>query len=195
MKRIMNGRLWDDSFMNSIASRAFDVVDPVTGETKQYREELLREYVLKPGHTLEDTWVEGSYGRRIIRDNCDLRKGQFVLKRHLSYSDGVFLVISDDEARAWFERHLPESTDLYEEIFGPAENPWTGDGTVKLVEQAESRASSLKWDKERAEENLKKAEAELAAARTEIESLRVLRDMDKDKLAAAQAPSGNGQQA
>ena len=169
MKRIMNGRLWDDSFMHSIACRAFDVVDPVTKETKQYREELLREYVLKPGHTLEDTWVEGNYGRRIIRDNCDLRKGQFLLKRHQGYSDGIFILITEKEARLWFEKYCPEQTDQYAEIFGEPENPWTGDGVVRLVEQAESRVSSMKWDKERAEERASKAEAELAALKAKAD--------------------------
>lgn len=169
MKRIMNGRLWDDNFMHSVACRAFDVKDPITGEIKQYREELLREYVLKAGHTLEDTWVEGNYGRRIIRDNCDLRKGQFLLKRHQGYSDGIFILVTEKEARLWFEKYCPEQTDQYAEIFGEPENPWTGDGTVRLVEQAESRLSSMKWDKERAEENLKKAEAELAAIKAKAD--------------------------
>jgi hypothetical protein len=157
MKRIINGRMWNEDFMNSVTSRAFDVKDPVTGEIKQYREELLREYVLKPGHTLEDTWIEGTYGRRIVKDHCDLRKGQFLLKRHQGYSDGVFILLSDEEARAWFELHCPDETDRYEEVFGPATNPWSGDGTVKLVEQAEQRLNSMKWDKERAEDRAKKA--------------------------------------
>ena len=171
MKRIMNGRLWDDSFMDVVASRTFDAKDPITGEVKKYREELLREYVLKPGHTLEDTWVEGTYGRRIVKDNCDLRKGQFLLKRHLGYSDGVFILLSDKEARAWFELHCPDETDRYEEVFGPAENPWTGDGTVKLVELAESRLSSMMWDKERAEERASTAEAEAAALKAKLDAV------------------------
>lgn len=171
MKRIINGRMWNEDFMNSVTSRAFDVKDPVTGEIKQYREELLREYVLKPGHTLEDTWIEGTYGRRIVKDNCDLRKGQFLLKRHQGYSDGVFILLSDENARAWFELHCPDETDRYEEVFGTATNPWTGSGTVKLVEQAESRLSSMKWDKERAEERAEKAETELEALKAKLESL------------------------
>ena len=172
MKRIMNGRLWDENFMNLVESRCFDVKDPVTGEIKQYRETLMREYVLKPGHTLEDTWIEGTYGRRIVKDNCDPRKGQFLLKRCQGYSDGVFVLLSDEEAKAWFERWFPEQTDRYEEVFGPAENPWTSDGTVKLVEQAESRLSSMKWDKERAEERASKAEDELKTLKAELESLK-----------------------
>jgi 6-phosphofructokinase len=32
MKRIINGRMWNEDFMNSVTSRAFDVKDPVTGE-------------------------------------------------------------------------------------------------------------------------------------------------------------------
>lgn len=171
MRRIMNGRLWDDNFMDVVASRAFDTKDPITGEVKKYREELLREYVLKPGHTLEDTWVEGTYGRRIVKDNCDLRKGQFVLKRHQGYSDGIFIPLSDEGAKAWFEKWCPEETDRYEEVFGPAENPWTGSGAVKLVEQAESRLSSMEWDKERAEERASKAEAELAALKAKLDAV------------------------
>ena len=42
MKRIINGRLWDDDFMFDVASRTFDVKDPVTGEVKTYRECLKR---------------------------------------------------------------------------------------------------------------------------------------------------------
>lgn len=171
MKRIVNGRLWDDSFMNDVAARTFDVKDPVTGETKQYREELKREYVLKAGHTLEDTWVEGSYGRRIVKDNCDLTKGQFVLKVSQGYSDGIFVMLTDDEARRWFEEWRPDDTDTYEQVFGRAKNPWTGDGTVKLVEQMESRMSSMQWNKERAEERANKAEAEIARLKAKLEAL------------------------
>ena len=130
MKRIINGRMWNEDFMNSVTSRAFDV-----------------------------------------KDNCDLRKGQFLLKRHQGYSDGVFILLSDEEARAWFELHCPDETDRYEEVFGPATNPWTGSGTVKLVEQAESRLNSMKWDKERAEDRAKKAETELEALKAKLESL------------------------
>lgn len=171
MKRIINGRLWDDSFMYSVESRAFDVEDPVTGETKQYREELLREYVLKPGRTLGDTWVEGTYGRRVLKDNCDLRKGQFILKRYQGYSDGVFILLSDEEAKVWFERWFPEQTDRYAEVFGEPASPWTGSGEVRLVEQAESRLKSANWDRDRAEERAKKAEAEIAALKAKIEAL------------------------
>lgn len=171
MKRIINGRLWDDGFMNDVSTRTFDVKDPVTGEVKTYREDLKREYVLKPGHTLADTWVEGSYGRKIVKDNCDLRKGQFVLKVSRDWSDGTFVLLSEQEARAWFEKWHPDEADRYAEIFGTPENPWTGDGTVNLVEQAESRANSMKWDKERAEERAKKAETELEALKARLESL------------------------
>ena len=171
MKRIINGRLWDENFMDSIESRAFDVKDPATGEVKQYRETLMREYVLKPGHNLADTWVEGTYARRIVKDNCDLHKGQFLLKRYQGYSDGVFILVSDEEARAWFERWHPEKTDRYAELFGEPVNPWTGSGEVHLVEQAESRLSSMKWDKERAEERADKAEAEVAALKARLEAL------------------------
>ena len=171
MKRIIDGRLYDDSFMDDIGSRTFDKVDPVTGEVKTYREALKREFVIKPGHTLGDTWVEGSYGRKIVRDNCDLTKGQFVLKVSQGWSDGIFVPLSDDEARRWFEKWCPDQTDRYEEVFGPAVNPWTGDGTVKLVEQSESRLNSMKWDKERAEERASKAEAELADLRKKLEAM------------------------
>lgn len=169
MKRIMNGRLWDDDFMNDIATRTFDVADPVTGETRTYREELKREYVLKGGHTLEDTWVAGTYGRRVVRENCDLTKGQFVLKRCFGYSDGTFTPICEEVARAWFEKYCPDQIDQYREVFGEPENPWTGDGTVKLVEQAESKLSSANWDRERAEERAKRAEAELAAIKAKAD--------------------------
>ena len=168
MKRIINGRLWDDTFMNEIGSRSFDRRDEITGETKTYRERLLREYVLKPGHTLEDTWVEGQYGRHIVTDNCDLAKGQFVLKISQGWSDGIFVPLSDDAARRWFEEHLPDSTDLYAEIFGTPSNPWSGDGTVALVEKAESCLNSMKWDKERAEERASKAEAELKELKAKL---------------------------
>ena len=40
MKRIINGRMWDDDFMNTVARRTFDKVDPVTGETRSYSQEL-----------------------------------------------------------------------------------------------------------------------------------------------------------
>ena len=132
MKRIIDGRMYDDQFMNEIGSRSFDRRDEITGETKTYHERLYREYVLKSGHTLEDTWVAGQYGRRIVTDNCDLAKGQFVLKVSQGWSDGIFVPLSDDEARRWFEKHLPDSTDLYAEIFGTPSNPWSGDGTVAL---------------------------------------------------------------
>lgn len=171
MKRIINGRLWDEEFMNSIESRAFDVKDPVTGEVKKYRETLMREYVLKPGHNLADTWIKSDYGRRIVKDNCDLRKGQFVLKRYQGYSDGVFIPLADEEAKAWFERWFPEQADCYAEVFGEPVNPWTGSGETRLVEQAESRLSSMKWDKERAEERASKAEAEVAALKAKLEAL------------------------
>lgn len=171
MKRIMDGRLWDEDFMNSIESRAFDVKDPVTGEVKQYRETLLREYVLKPGHNLADTWVKDTYGRRIVKDNCDLKRGQFLLKLNQGYSDGVFVLLTDAEAKKWFERWCPEQTDRYAEVFGEPENPWTGDGTVNLVEQAESKLNSARWDKERAEERANKADAEITALKAKLEAL------------------------
>lgn len=172
MKRIINGRLWDDRFMNEVASRSFDVEDPVTGVRETYRETLLREYVLKPGHTLDDTWVEGGYGRRIVRDNCDLTKGQFVLRVARGYDDGVFVLVTDDEARAWFERWHAGDTGLYEQTFGTAGNPWTDDGAIRLVERAEAERNSMKWDKERAEERANKAEAGLAALKSELEALK-----------------------
>lgn len=168
MKRIIDGRMYDDQFMNEIGSRSFDRRDEITGETKTYHERLYREYVLKSGHTLEDTWVAGQYGRRIVTDNCDLAKGQFVLKVSQGWSDGIFVPLSDDEARRWFEKHLPDSTDLYAEIFGTPSNPWSGDGTVALVEKAESRLNSMKWDKERAEERASKAEAELKELKAKL---------------------------
>lgn len=171
MKRIIDGRMWDDDFMNTVASRTFDQVDPVTGETMSYREELKREYVLKPGHTIEDTWVEGPYGRRILKDHCDLTKGQFVLKVSQDWRDGVFVLISEPEARSWFEKWRPDDTDAYEEMFGRARGPWTADGAVRLVEQATSRMNSMKWDKERAEERANKAEAEIAALKAKLEAL------------------------
>lgn len=171
MKRVINGRLWDEDFMNSVESRAFDVKDPVTGEVKQYRETLLREYVLKPGHNLADTWVKGTYGHRIVKDNCDLKRGQFLLKLNQGYSDGVFVLLTDEEAKKWFERWCCDQVDRYAEIFGEPENPWTGSGEVRLVEQAERQLNSMKWDKERAEDALKKANAELESLKAKIEAL------------------------
>lgn len=169
MKRIIGNRLWDEDFMNSIESRSFDVKDQVTGEVKTYRETLLREYALKEGHTLEDTWVSGTYGRRVVKDNCDLKKGQFLLKINQGYSDGIFVLLTDDEARAWFERWCPDQVDRYVEIFGEPRNPWTESGEVRLVEQAESRLNSANWDRDRAEERAKKAEAELAALKAKAD--------------------------
>lgn len=171
MKRIIDGRMYDDQFMNEIGSRSFDRRDEITGETKTYHERLYREYVLKSGHTLEDTWVAGQYGRRIVKDNCDLTKGQFVLKVSQGWSDGIFVPLSDDEARRWFEKNLPDSTDLYAEIFGTPSNPWSGDGTVALVEKAESRLSSVKWDLERANDRASKAEAELKELKAKLEAI------------------------
>lgn len=171
MKRIINGRLWDDTFMNEIGSRSYDVTDRITQEVKQYRERLYREYVLKPGHTLQDTWIEGQYGRHIVKDNCDLTKGQFLLKVSQGWGDGIFILLTDEEARQWFEKWMPDSTDAYAEVFGQPENPWTGDGVVDLVAKAESRMNSMKWDKERAEERANKAEAEIADLRKKLEAM------------------------
>lgn len=170
MKRIINGRLFDDQFMNEIGSRSFDKTDPVTGESKTYREALLREYVLKPGHMLADTWVKGAYGHRIVKDNCDLTQGQFVLKVTQGWSDGIFVPIDVAAARKWFEDHLPDSTDLYAETFGRPFNPWTNDGTVDLVAEAESRVSTLEYEKERMEKRAAKAEAELADLKAKVEN-------------------------
>lgn len=186
MKRILDGRLWDDDFMNDVATRTFDVADPVTGETRTYREELKREYVLKEGHTLEDTWVAGTYGRHVVRSNCDLTKGQFVLKRCFGYSDGAFTPICEEAARAWFEKYCPDQVDLYREIFGEPENPWTDTGTIKLVEDAESRLASEKWEKERATERADRAEAEVKALKAELESLKA----GLESLKAAANPAG-----
>lgn len=171
MKRIINGRLYDDQFMNEIGSRSFDRRDEITGETKTYHEWLYREYVLKSGHTLEDTWVAGQYGRRIAKDNCDLTKGQFVLKVSQGWSDGIFVPLSDDEARRWFEDNLPDSTDLYAEIFGRPYNPWTNDGAADLVQEAESRRESMQWDKECAEARAARAENEIAELKAKLEAL------------------------
>lgn len=171
MKRIINGRLYDDQFMNEIGSRSFDRTDPVTGETKTYYERLLREYVLKPGHTLEDTWVKDTFGRKIVKDHCDPAKGQFVLKVSQGWSDGILVPIGDEAAHRWFEDYMPDQTDLYAEIFGTPSNPWSGDGTVALVEKADSRLNSMKWDKERAEERANKAEAEVAALKAKLEAM------------------------
>lgn len=173
MKMVLDGRLWDDDFMNDVAARTFDATDPVTGEIRTYREELKREYVLKEGHTLEDTWVSDGYGyRRIVKDNCNLAKGQFVLKRCSGYSGGTFTPVCEDVARAWFEKYCPDQVDLYREIFGEPENPWTKTGTVELVKQAESRLSSMKWEKERAEERANNADAELKALKAELKEVR-----------------------
>ena len=169
MKRIINGRLWDDDFMFDVASRTFDVKDPVTGEVKTYQERLKREYVPKPGHTLADTWVEGPYGRKIVEDNCDLRRGQFVLRIAQGWSDGTFVLLSEQEARAWFEKWCPSDDTRYAMVFGEPANPWTGSGEVRLVQEAASRLSSMKWDKERAEERAAKAEAEVAALKAKLE--------------------------
>ena len=163
MKRIINGRLWDDSFMNNVAQRSFSAPDPVTGETKTYFEELKREYVIKPGHTLGDTWVAGEYGRKVVVDHCDLSKGQFILKVYQGWSDGTFVPITDEEARRWLEKWHPDDVDLYEKMFGSARNPWTDDGTVKLVEEAESRYRSVKFQKDNAEAEVERLKARLAA--------------------------------
>ena len=178
MKRIINGRLYDDAFMDSIESRSFDVMDNVTGETRTYRETLLREYVLKPGHTMSDTWVEGSYGRKIVRDNCDLARGQFVLKVSQGWNDGVFIVISDDEARRWLEKWCPDRIDTYVRLFGEPANPWTGSGDVHLVQQAEAKLDSARWDKERAEKRACDAEAKAERLRAELESLKAGRSFE-----------------
>ena len=171
MKRIINGRLFDDQFMNEIGSRSFDKTDPVTGESKTYHETLLREFVLKPGHTLADTWAPCQYGRRIVRENCDLTQGQFVLKVTQGWGGGIFVPIDVAAARKWFEDHMPDSTDLYTETFGRPYNPWTNDGVTDLVRKAESRVSSLEWDKERAETRAAKAEAEIAELKAKLEAL------------------------
>ena len=171
MKRIIDGRLYDDQFMNDVGSRSFDAKDPVTGEIHTYREELKREFTLKPGHTVEDTWVEGGYGRRIVKDNCDLTKGQFVLKVARGYGDGIFVLLTDDAARRWFEEWCPDEVDRYEEVFGRPKGPWAGDGAVRLVEKAERQISSMRWDKERAEERAVKAEAEIAQLKAKLEAL------------------------
>lgn len=172
MKRIINGRLFDDQFMNEIGCRSFDKTDPVTGESKTYRETLLREYVLKPGHTLADTWTKSTYGHRIVKENCDLTQGQFVLKVTQGWSDGGIIVPLDEPAaRKWFEDHMPDRTDLYTEVFGRPFNPWTNDGVADLVQEAESRASSLEWEKERAENRAAKAEAEIADLKAKLEAL------------------------
>ena len=171
MKRIVNGRLWDEDFMYGVASRTFDMVDPVTGETRSYREELKREYVPKPGHTLADTWIQGQYGRKIVEENCDLMRGQFVLKVAQGWSDGVFILLSDGEARAWFEKWRPSDDAGYARVFGEPANPWTGSGEVRLAREADSRAGALKWDKERAEERAKKAEAEIAELKAKLASI------------------------
>lgn len=176
MQRIINGRLYDDAFMDSVETRTFDVLDPVTGETRKYGETLLREYVLKPGHTLSDTWVEGSYGRKIVRDNCDPAKGQFVLRVTQGWSDGVFILISDDEARRWLEKWCPDQTDTYVRLFGEPVNPWTGSGDVRLVQQAEAKLDSMQWGKERAERRASDAEAEVAKLKAELESLKAGRE-------------------
>lgn len=186
MQRIINGRLFDDQFMNEIGSRSFDKTDPVTGESKTYREALLREYVLKPGHTLTDTWVKTEYGHRIVRENCDLTQGQFVLKVTQGWGAGIFVPIDVTAARKWFEDHLPDSTDLYTETFGRPFNPWTNDGTVDLVAKAEARVSSLEYEKERVENRAAKAEAELADLKAKLEAI--------SKPADGNPPDGDGGQ-
>lgn len=166
MKKVVKGRLYDDAFMWTVGSRTFQVDDPVTREPETYREELKREYALKDGHTLADTWVEGGYGRRVDEGNCDLRKGQFVLERSRGWNDGVMVPLSDAAAKDWIERFCDVGT--WVKAFGEPENPWTGSGEVRLVEAAESRASSMKWDKERAEERARKAESELEALKARL---------------------------
>lgn len=172
MKRIINGRLWDDQFMNEIGSKSFSKDDPVTGETVDYRETLLREYVLKPGHTPDDTWVEDPCGaRRIVKDNCDLTRGQFVLRVRRGWGDGIFVPIGDAAARKWFEDHMPDDVELYAEIFGTPSNPWSGDGAVALVERLESKLRSADWDRERAEARAARAESEVAGLKVKLEAL------------------------
>lgn len=171
MKRIVNGRLFDDTFCKEVQSRTFESKDPVTGEGKQYRERLYREYVLKPGHTVADSWVEGQYGGHVVEDHCDLGKGLFWLVVSQGWNDGIVVPLGEEGARRWMEEHHPEDVDTYTKVFGVPENPWREDGKVDLVEQAESRCASMKWDKERAEERAGKAEAELAQLRARLESL------------------------
>jgi hypothetical protein len=190
MKRIINGRLFDDQFMNEIGSRSFDKLDPVTGEHKTYREALLREYVLKPRHTLADTWVQGQYGRRIVRENCDLTQGQFVLKVTQGWGEGIFVPIDVAAARKWFEDHMPDSTDLYTETFGRPFNPWTNDGTVDIVTKAESRVSTLEYEKERMEKRATEAEAEIAELKAKLKAkLEAI-----SKLTDGNPPDGDGGQ-
>ena len=171
MKRIINGRLYDDQFMDEIGSRSFDKPDPVTGETVCYREALLRECVLKPGHTVADTWVKNTYGRKIVKDHCDPMRGQFVLRVSRGYGDGIFVPIGDEAARRWFEDYMPGQTDRYAEVFGRPSNPWTDDGVADLVQKAESRVSTLEWEKGLAESRAARAEAEAAALRAKLEAL------------------------
>ena len=171
MKRIINGRLYDDQFMNEIGSRLFDKADPVTGETVCYRETLLRECVLKPGHTVADTWVKDTFGRKIIWDHCDPMRGQFVLRISRGCGGGILVPIGEEAARRWFEDRMPDQTDRYAEVFGRPSNPWTDDGVADLVREAESRTSTLEWGKGLAESRAAKAEAEAAALRAKLEAL------------------------
>lgn len=170
MKRIVNGRLWDDAFMHDVGARTFEEIDPVTRTPAEYREELKREYVIKAEHTLADTWVKGDYGHGVVRDNCDLTKGQFVLKISRSWDEGAFILLSDDEARAWFEKWCPGNTKRYEEVFGRAGNPWTDSSVAELVEQNERRFGSMKREKELAEERAAEAEAEIARLKAKLET-------------------------
>ena len=192
MKRIIDGRLYDDQFMDEIGSRTFDRTDPVTGEMISYRETLLRECVLKPGHTVADTWVKDTYGRKMVKDHCDPMRGRFVLRVARGYGDGVFVPIGDRAARRWFEDYMPGQTDRYAEVFGRPSNPWTDDGVADLVQEAESRASTLEWEKGLAESRAARAEAEAAALRAKLEDGARRRDVVD---AAMFGATGNGGEA
>lgn len=124
MKKIIDGHLYDTDTAVQVAQhvRRLNGAASPTGGRCDMTETLYREIVLKPGITLSDARKKQSWGGYTwIDENIDHSRGAFFIVVGFGWSgfdSASVRLITDKEARCWFERHHGDNVDLYIKFFG-----------------------------------------------------------------------------
>ena len=182
MKRIINGRLYDTENCLEVGAVLRRACDPVTGAELEYRETLYREVQLRPGESVDSAYRKGSYSYKWDETKVDTRRGAFVLVVRQGWNDDTakFVLLEEEDARWWLEKHRPSDVETYEKLFGPLRNQFSADGQAGLatdtISKLESRLSSQQWDLESKDKSIREKDGQIAAKDAEIAELKARLD-------------------
>ena len=124
MKQIINGHLYDTDLARSVAD-SFEWIGPEkspTGDKCRVMEILYREIALKQGVRVSDARKKTSWGGYVWDDDkLDWRSGAFFLVTGFGWCGSEAATVhplTEDQAKAWFERHHGDEVDKYTCVFG-----------------------------------------------------------------------------